>query len=60
MERYKYYFRLDFIDNNCQDTPPSMPEWISRETCAKCNDSHHRILNKQGNFHNIFDDQRVD
>ena len=54
--RCKYCYRKGHSDNNCQDKankrPPSMPEWISKATCAKCKKKGHLAFNcppKYGN-----------
>ena len=47
--RYKYCYRKGHTDHNCPDKankrPPSMPEWISKATCAKCKKKGHLAFN---------------
>ena len=49
-------FRVGHIDNNCpgrgNKRPPSMPEWISKATCAKCKKKGHLAFNFPPKFGN--------
>ena len=54
--RCRYCYRAGHTDNNCQDRankrPPSMPEWISKATCAKCKKKGHLAFNCPPTFGN--------
>ena len=54
--RCKYCYRFGHSDQECPDKmqkrPPSMPEWVSKMTCAKCKKKGHFAFNCPPKYNN--------
>ena len=54
--RCKYCYRFGHSDQECLDKmqkrPPSMPEWVSKMTCAKCKKKGHFAFNCPPKYNN--------